>query len=66
MRRFIRSLVLILAGVLCLGLFNGHSSAEDEFRAREGDGWSLTADGVLTIEDNAGWRDGLKHSVDEK
>ncbi len=66
MRRFVRSLVLILAGILCVSLFSTHSLAAGEFRARDGDGWSLTADGVLIIEDNAGWKDGLKHSVDEK
>jgi len=55
--------MVILLPVLC---FATHSLAAGEFRARDGDGWSLTADGVLTIEDNAGWRDGLKHSVDEK
>ena len=66
MRRYIRNLVMILAGILCVSLFNTPSLAEGEFRARDGNGWSLSADGVLTIEDNAGWRDGLKHSVDEK
>ena len=66
MRRFIKNFVLIFAGILCVSLFSTPSLAAGEFRARDGNGWSLTADGVLTIEDNAGWRDGLKHSVDEK
>ncbi len=57
MRRFARSFALILAGVLCLGLFNGHSSAEKEFEAREGICWNITADGVLTIDNNWGWLD---------
>ncbi len=65
MRRFARSLLLILAGVLCLGLFSGDSSAEDEFDAREGEGWNVTTDGVLTIEDNNGWKDYLKHGAYE-
>ena len=65
MRRFARGLLLILTGVLCLGLFNGHSSAAGEFRARDGNGWSLTADGVLTIENNAGWQDYLKDGASE-
>ena len=41
------------------------SLAAGEFRARDGNGWSLTADGVLTIENNAGWQDYLKDGASE-
>ena len=64
-RRFTRNLVLILTGILCISLFSVHSSAEDEFDAREGEGWNVTTDGVLTIEDNNGWKDYLKHGAYE-
>ncbi|MEN6562654.1 MAG: leucine-rich repeat domain-containing protein [Christensenella sp.] len=60
MRRFARSLALILMGILCVSLFCAASLAEEEFRAQQGKGWSLTADGVLTIESNDGWKDYLK------
>ena len=60
-KTFYAIIVLLISFCFC-----ATSLAEGEFRARDGNGWSLTADGVLTIEDNAGWRDGLKHSVDEK
>ena len=59
-------ILFVIVGLLCSGLLPAGSLAAGEFRARDGNGWSLTADGVLTIENNAGWRDGLKHSVDEK
>ena len=65
MRRFARSLALILTGVLCVSSFSTHSLAEDEFDAREGEGWNVTTDGVLTIEDNNGWKDYLKHGAYE-
>jgi len=60
MRRFIRNILLVFAGMLCFSLFCTPSLAAGEFRARDGNGWSLTADGVLTIENNAGWQDYLK------
>ncbi len=66
MRRFVRSLALILTWILCVSLFSTPSLAEnDEFRARDGNGWSLTADGVLTIENNSGWQDYLKNGACE-
>ena len=66
MRRFTGNLVLILAGIICVSLFSSYSLAEnDEFRARDGNGWNLTADGVLTIKTNAGWQDYLKHGACE-
>ena len=61
MRRFAISLLLILAGVLCVSLFRANSFAEFEFPPRSGDGWNITTDEVLTIEDNNGWKDYLKY-----
>ena len=47
----------MIVGLLCAGLFPATSLAEDEFEAREGVCWNLTADGVLTIDNNWGWLD---------
>ena len=65
MRRFTGNLLLILVGVICVSLFSSYSLAEGKFRARDGKGWSLTADGVLTIENNAGWQDYLMDGASE-
>ncbi len=64
-KRVLKNILLILVGIFCVSLFSAHSSAEDEFDARDGKGWSLTADGVLTIENNAGWQDYLKDGASE-
>jgi len=37
------------------------SLAEGEFRARDGSGWDITDNGVLTIENNDGWQDYLRN-----
>lgn len=60
-KRVLKSILLILAWVLCVSLFRTSSSAEFEFPPRSGDGWSITTDEVLTIEDNNGWKDYLKY-----
>ncbi|MCE5190073.1 MAG: hypothetical protein LLF75_12955, partial [Eubacteriales bacterium] len=55
----------ILIAILITLCLSTHSLAAGEFRARDGNGWNLTADGVLTIENNAGWQDYLKHGASE-
>ena len=57
--------MLILAGIICVCSFHATSLAEGKFRARDGNGWSLTADGVLTIRTNVGWQDYLKDGASE-
>jgi len=56
-----KAIFLISISLIILGLFNGHSSAESEFRADKGIGWSITPEGVFTIETNTGWQDFLKN-----
>ena len=60
-KKVIKSILLILVGVLCASLFCANSFAEFEFPPRSGDGWNITTDEVLTIEDNNGWKDYLKY-----
>ncbi len=65
MKRVKRGLLCAMGILLLMLCFAAHSLAENEFRARDGNGWSLTADGVLTIENNAGWQDYLKDGAKE-
>ena len=55
----------ILIAILITLCLSTPSLAAGEFRARDGDGWSLTTDGVLTIKNNAGWQDYLKDGASE-
>ena len=57
-------LFLALAGFACAALFADSAHAlggYDEYEPFDGDGWSITADGVMTIESNQGWVNCLKH-----
>lgn len=56
---------MILAGALCFAPFFNYARAEGTFREAEGDDWSMSSDGVLTLESNAGWTDYLKHGAGE-
>jgi len=64
LKMMIKSTALILFGVLFFACFLPVSRAESSYygnyEAKSGDGWSLTADGVFTIENDAGWVDCLK------
>ena len=60
MRKARKIILFVIVGLLCAGLLPAASLAEEEFRAEQGKGWNLTADGVLTIESNGGWKDYLK------
>ena len=56
---------LALTGILCLSLLPNPSLAETDIFGLDGpfdgDGWSMSADGVLTIESNQGWANCIRH-----
>ena len=64
---FAAGLVLAIVGVCCAFLFSASAHAEDEDDWEPGDpyppiagkGWSIDADGVMRVEDDAGWQDYL-------
>jgi len=61
-------LFLALIGIACFALFAGKAHAESskygDYEAKSGDGWTLTADGVFTIENDEGWVDCLKNGFE--
>ena len=62
---FALGLFLALVGAVCLSLHAAHARAESDlfpvYGPYDGDGWSVTSDGVLTIESNQGWWNAMKH-----
>ncbi|NTV47126.1 MAG: leucine-rich repeat protein [Chlorobiales bacterium] len=57
-------LFLAIIGIACVLLFAGKTHAEEANYAQSGDGWSLTASGVFTIENDEGWVDCLKNGFE--
>ncbi len=63
-KSFALGLFLALVGVISAALVVGKAHALGGYGGYEpfdGDGWSITADGVMTIENNQGWWDAMKH-----
>ena len=67
-----RRILLITIFILCISIacFSAHAlGGYVDYDAYDGDEWSMSADGVLTIESNQGWanciRDGFKPEVRE-
>ena len=61
---------IVLIGLLILfSPFNTSSQAANDlfpdYGPYDGDGWSVTADGVMTIESNQGWVNCLKHGYEK-
>jgi len=65
---FAAGLFLAIIGIACFALFAGkaHGEWDETYEPFEGNGWSMTADGVMTIESNEGWIDCLKYGIQEK
>jgi len=64
----ISKLIATLIGLitmLCVLCFSGQTHAEWDrtYKAYDGDGWSMSAKGVLTIESDKGWLDYLKYGI---
>ena len=67
-KSFALGLFLALVGAVCLSLNAAHALGDyDDYEPFDGDGWSITAAGVMTIESNQGWancmKDGYKPGV---
>jgi hypothetical protein len=64
-KMFIMGLFLALVAVACVALFTGRAHAERDrtYEPHDGNGWSMSADGVLTIESNKGWIDFLRYGI---
>ncbi len=61
-------IMLLIAFSFCFAFFASSAQAETNtsFEPFEGDGWSLTADGVLTLENEQGWANCIKHRCPEQ
>jgi len=46
-------------------LFSTHARAEETYLEQSGDGWSISADGVMTIESDQGWANCLKDGFED-
>ena len=56
----LRLIFLTIVASCCVLLFSTHARAEETYLEQSGDGWSISADGVMTIESDQGWANCLK------
>ena len=59
------SLVLVHVCLLTYFLNTKTTFAASGYEPFDGDGWSITVDGVMTIENNQGWWDAMKHGYEQ-
>ncbi|MEZ4509528.1 MAG: hypothetical protein R2881_07840 [Eubacteriales bacterium] len=59
-------LFLVFIFVLNCFCLPAHAESNTSFEPFEGDGWSLTADRVLTLENEQGWANCIKHRCPEQ
>jgi len=59
-------MLLALVAVACVALFAGRARAEEVDYAQSGDGWSISADGVMKIESNEGWLNCMLQGYNER
>lgn len=64
-RALIIGLFLAIIGIACVALFAGKAHAEKDrtYEPHDGNGWSMSANGVLAIESNEGWIDFLRYGI---
>ncbi len=64
-----KAFIAIIGLLMLISPFNASSQAESDlfpvYGPFDGDGWSVTSDGVLTIESNQGWVNCLKHGYEK-
>ena len=58
---FAAGLLLAVVGIACVAMAGKSAHAESDYEPYIGDGWSITANGVMTIESNQGWWNAMKH-----
>ena len=67
---FAAGLFLAIIGVVCVAMVatraHAESSSYGNYEAKSGEGWSMTSDGVFTIENDEGWVDCLKNGYKVK
>ncbi len=62
---FAAGLFLTLIGIACVALVPANAKAEETNHEQSGDGWSITASGVMTIESDQGWANCLKDGFED-
>ena len=61
-KKGIKYIMIAFLAVLVVGLLSYQSTAHaEDYTPHDGDGWSMTADGVMTIESNQGWWNAMKN-----
>ena len=63
---FAAGLLLTLIGIACVAIAGKSAHAESDYEPYNGDGWSITANGVMTIESNQGWWNAMKHGFQQR
>ena len=61
----LRLIFLTIVASCCVLLFSTHAHAEETNSEQSGDGWSISADGVMTIESDQGWANCLKDGFED-
>ena len=62
---FAAGLLLAVVGIACVAMAGKLAHAESDYEPYNGDGWSITANGVMTIESNQGWANCLKDGFED-
>ena len=60
-----RFILLTFIAFCCVLLFSAQAHAEETNHEQSGDGWSITSNGVMTIESNQGWANCLKAGFED-
>ena len=62
---FAAGVLLAVAGIACVAMAgkSAHAEWDRTYLAYDGNGWSMSAKGVLTIESDEGWLDYLKYGI---
>ena len=61
----LRLIILTIVASCCVLLFSTHAHAEGTYLEQSGDGWSISANGVMTIESDQGWANCLKDGFED-
>ena len=61
-------MILLTIGLICCALFiqPAYAGSYSAYIEEVGDGWSMTADGVLTLENDQGWMNLIKKGIGKR
>ena len=62
---FSAGLLLAVVGIACVAMAGKSAHAEETNSEQSGNGWNISADGVMTIESNQGWANCLKAGFED-